>query len=133
MATKKGRTKNKCKVAWKEWEAGYAEKKGGKEEAAREKREFYCDNGKIKLRPSTDGDVPLTDRQIKKGASMKKPKKKKEQVEMVNDFTYMPGGGMMDQLKEEMRNSTTETKLKNKKKKVKGKKVVSNRAVAKKM
>ena len=35
-------------------------------EASRERREFYCDNGKIKLRPSDDADVPLTDKQIKK-------------------------------------------------------------------
>jgi len=57
--------KNKCSKAWKAWEAGYAKKEGGKAEAARERREFYCDNGKIKLRPSTDLDVPLTDEQIK--------------------------------------------------------------------
>jgi hypothetical protein len=57
--------KNKCKAAWKKWEAGYAKKEGGKEEAARERREFYCDNGVIKLRPSDDADVPLTDKQIK--------------------------------------------------------------------
>jgi len=60
------RTKNKCKAAWKAWEAGYAKKEGGKQEAAREKREFYCDNGVIKLRPSDDADVPLSDKQIKK-------------------------------------------------------------------
>lgn len=60
---------NKCSIAWKKWEAGYAKKEGGKEEAARERREFYCDKGKIKLRPSTDADVPLTDTQIKDGAS----------------------------------------------------------------
>ena len=57
--------KGKCGKAWKAWEAGYAKKPGGKEEAARERREFYCDNGTIKLRPSTDADVPLTDKQIK--------------------------------------------------------------------
>ena len=57
--------KDKCKKAWKKWEAGYAKKEGGKDEAAREKREFYCDNGTIKLRPSDDADVPLTDEQIK--------------------------------------------------------------------
>lgn len=57
--------KNKCKAAWKKWEAGYAKKEGGKEEAAKEKREFYCDNGVIKLRPSDDADVPFTDKQIK--------------------------------------------------------------------
>jgi hypothetical protein len=56
---------NKCKAAWKKWEAGYAKKEGGKEEASRERREFYCDNGTIKLRPSDDADVPLTDKQIK--------------------------------------------------------------------
>tara|TARA_R100000231_G_scaffold32810_1_gene28635 strand:+ start:454 stop:657 length:204 start_codon:yes stop_codon:yes gene_type:complete len=57
--------KNKCKAAWKAWEAEYLKKEGGKEEAARERREFYCDNGTIKLRPSDDADVPLTDKQIK--------------------------------------------------------------------
>ena len=57
--------RNKCKAAWKAWEEGYAKKKGGKEEAARERREFYCDNGTIKLRPSTDADVPLTNKEIK--------------------------------------------------------------------
>ena len=57
--------KNKCKTAWKTWEAGYAKKEGGKQEAARERREFYCDNGTIKLRPSDDADVPKTDKQIK--------------------------------------------------------------------
>ena len=62
----KMRTKKKCKEAWKAWEKSYLEKPGGKEEAARERREFYCDNGKIKLRPSDDADVPLTDKQIKK-------------------------------------------------------------------
>jgi hypothetical protein len=64
---------NKCAIAWKKWEAGYAKKKGGKEEAARERREFYCDKGKIKLRPSTDADVPLTDKQM--GASAAEPRK----------------------------------------------------------
>ena len=59
-------SKGKCGKAWKAWEAGYAKKEGGKEEAARERREFYCDNGIIKLRPSNDADVPLTDKQIKK-------------------------------------------------------------------
>ena len=62
----RSRGKNECKKAWKKWEAEYAKKKGGKEEAAREKREFYCDNGVIKLRPSDDADVPLTDEQIEK-------------------------------------------------------------------
>ena len=42
-----------------------AKKEGGKQEAARERREFYCDNGTIKLRPSDDADVPLSDKQIK--------------------------------------------------------------------
>lgn len=50
-------TKRKCKKAWKKWEADYAKKEGGKEEASRERREFYCDNGVIKLRPSDDADV----------------------------------------------------------------------------
>jgi hypothetical protein len=60
------RTRGKCKQAWKAWEKTYLEKPGGKEEAKREKREFYCDNGKIKLRPSDDADVPMTDKEIKK-------------------------------------------------------------------
>ena len=60
----RSRGKNDCKKAWKKWEAGYAKKEGGKEEAAKERREFYCDNGTIKLRPSDDADVPLTDEQI---------------------------------------------------------------------
>ena len=58
-------------AAWKAWEKSYLEKPGGKEEAARERREFYCDNGKIKLRPSDDADVPLTDKQIKKSKKTK--------------------------------------------------------------
>ena len=41
----RSRGKNECKKAWKKWEAEYAKKEGGKEEAARERREFYCDNG----------------------------------------------------------------------------------------
>ena len=60
------RSKNKCKVAWEAWEKPYLEKPGGKEEAAREKREFYCDNGTIKMRPTNDADVPFTDKQIRK-------------------------------------------------------------------
>ena len=64
---------NKCAIAWKKWEAGYAKKEGGKEEAARERREFYCDKGKIKLRPSNDADVPLTDKEM--GASAAEPRK----------------------------------------------------------
>lgn len=59
------RGKNKCDKAWKAWEKPYLKKPGGKEEAARERREFYCDNGKIKMRPSDDADVPFTDAQIK--------------------------------------------------------------------
>ncbi len=55
------RSKNKCKTPWEAWEKPYLEKPGGKQEAAREKREFYCDNGTIKMRPTDDADVPLTD------------------------------------------------------------------------
>tara|TARA_R100001086_G_scaffold193660_1_gene110645 strand:- start:3 stop:215 length:213 start_codon:yes stop_codon:yes gene_type:complete len=62
----------KCAKAWKKWEAGYLKKEGGKEEAARERREFYCDNGTIKLRPSDDADVPFTDEQIKAKKENKK-------------------------------------------------------------
>ena len=58
-------TRGKCKKAWKAWEKSYLEKPDGKAEAKREKREFYCDNGKIKLRPSNDADVPMSDKQIK--------------------------------------------------------------------
>ena len=60
----RSRGKNECKKALKKWEAGYAKKEGGKEEASKERREFYCDNGVIKLRPSDDADVPLNDEQI---------------------------------------------------------------------
>lgn len=62
--------KNNCRAAWKEWKKSYLEKEGGRKEAARERREFYCDNGKIKLRPSDDADVPYTKKQIKQGAQM---------------------------------------------------------------
>tara|TARA_R100001443_G_C3325416_1_gene171107 strand:+ start:324 stop:536 length:213 start_codon:yes stop_codon:yes gene_type:complete len=69
----RARGKNgKCAKAWKAWEAKYAKKEGGKEEAARERREFFCDNGTIKLRPSDDADVPLTDKQIKAEKKNKK-------------------------------------------------------------
>ncbi len=54
-----------CRKAWKEWKKPYLEKPNGRKEAAREKREFYCDNGKIKMRPSGDDDVPYTNAQIK--------------------------------------------------------------------
>ncbi len=54
-----------CRKAWKAWKKPYLEKPNGRKEAARERREFYCDNGKIKLRPSGDDDVPYTDAQIK--------------------------------------------------------------------
>ena len=63
---------DKCKKAWKKWEKGYADKPNGKQEAKNEKREFYCVNGTIKLRPSDDADVPYTDAQIE---SMKNKKK----------------------------------------------------------
>ena len=67
-------SKDNCKAAWKEWKKAYLKKEGGRKEAAREKREFYCDNGVIKLRPTDDADVPYTDEQI--AASKKKGKKK---------------------------------------------------------
>lgn len=54
-----------CRKAWKAWKKPYLEKPNGRKEAAREKREFYCDNGTIKMRPSGDDDVPYTDAQIK--------------------------------------------------------------------
>jgi len=47
-------------------------KKVVKKKAARERREFYCDKGTIKMRPSTDADVPLTDKQIKAEKKNKK-------------------------------------------------------------
>lgn len=52
---------DKCQVAWDKWTAKYDDK----EEAKREKGEFYCDNGKIKMRPKGDDDIPMTDAQIK--------------------------------------------------------------------
>ena len=63
--------KDNCKAAWREWKKAYLKKEGGRKEAAREKREFYCDNGVIKLRPTDDADVPFTDEQIKAAAKQK--------------------------------------------------------------
>ena len=60
-----------CRKAWKAWKKPYLEKPNGRKEAAREKREFYCDNGTIKMRPSGDDDVPYTDAQIKQMKSKK--------------------------------------------------------------
>lgn len=54
-----------CRKAWKAWKKPYLEKPNGRKEAARERKEFYCDGGKIKMRPSGDDDVPYTDAQIK--------------------------------------------------------------------
>ena len=83
-------SKDNCKAAWKKWKKAYLKKEGGRKEAAREKREFYCDNGVIKLRPTDDADVPYTDEQIaagKKNGSVyatskdyfkNRPKKKKK-------------------------------------------------------
>ena len=56
---------DKCAAAWAAWEKPYLKKPGGKKEAAREKGEFYCDNGKIKMRPLDDGDMPMSDAAIK--------------------------------------------------------------------
>ena len=56
---------DKCSTAWSEWKKPYLEKPNGAEEAAREKREFYCDSGIIRIRPSGDDDIPYTDAQIK--------------------------------------------------------------------
>ena len=54
------RTKNKCKAAWKAWEAGYAKKEGGKQEAARERREFYCVKGTSASSDGLSFIVPLS-------------------------------------------------------------------------
>ena len=77
--------KGNCKKAWEAWEKGYLDKPGGKEEAARERREFYCDNGTIKLRPSTDADVPLTDKEIRK-SKKSSPAKAKNLEEVVTQL-----------------------------------------------
>jgi len=63
---------DKCSTAWSKWREGYG---SNSQEAAAEKREFYCDNGTIKLRPSDDDDIPYTDAQIK---SMKEKKNKSD-------------------------------------------------------
>ena len=112
MATKRGKAKKK-NPCWKGYTA-------------------MGDDGKIIMKKKGNKMVPAC-RPIKDGASSKKPKKKKEQVEIVNDFTYMPGGGMMDQMKEEMRKSTNKGKVEKKKNRGKTKKMVANRAVAKKI
>ena len=64
---------DKCSTAWSKWKEGYGPNRS--REAAAEKREFYCDNGTIKLRPSNDDDIPYTDAQIK---SMKEKKNKSD-------------------------------------------------------
>ena len=64
---------DKCATAWAAWEKPYLKKPGGKKEAAKEKGEFYCDNGKIKMRPLDDGDMPMSDAAIK---AMKEKKNK---------------------------------------------------------
>ena len=60
--------KSKCAKAWKKWEAGYAKKEGGKEEAARERREFYWDrkSKKIDYKPTDAGDAPIDPKGVKK-------------------------------------------------------------------
>lgn len=80
MRSKSPFRQDKCAEAWKAWEAPYLKKPGGKEEARREKGEFYCDamiggSGKIKLRPSDDSDTPMTDAQIKERHAKKQEKK----------------------------------------------------------
>ena len=61
MKSKSPFKQDKCAVAWEKWTAKYDDKA----EAKREKGEFYCDNGKIKMRPTGDDDIPMTDAQIK--------------------------------------------------------------------
>ena len=65
MKSKSPFRQDKCATAWAAWEKPYLKKPGGKKEAAREKGEFYCDNGKIKMRPTGDDDIPMSDAQIK--------------------------------------------------------------------
>ncbi len=74
--------KNKCD--WAAWEADRMKSKSltkdtgpGTVEGAKEikeKGEYYCDNGTIKLRP-LKGDAPMTDEEIK---SSKTPLEKKK-------------------------------------------------------
>jgi len=61
MKSKSPFRQDKCAVAWEKWTAKYDDKA----EAKREKGEFYCDNGKIKMRPLDDGDMPMSDAAIK--------------------------------------------------------------------
>ena len=75
MKSKSPFKQDKCATAWAAWEKPYLKKPGGKKEAAREKGEFYCDNGKIKMRPLDDGDMPMSDAAIK---AMKEKKNKPE-------------------------------------------------------
>ena len=61
MKSKSPFRQDKCTVAWEKWTAKY----DSKEETKGEKGEFYCDNGKIKMRPAGDDDIPYTDAEIK--------------------------------------------------------------------
>ena len=105
---------NKCAIAWKKWEAGYAKKEGGKKEAARERREFYCDKGKIKLRPSNDADVPLTDKEM--GASKADPARTIGRGKNFNKANPTgtgadAGGGMTQKGVDEFKKNNPDSKL----------------------
>ena len=111
--------KNNCRAAWKEWKKGYLEKEGGRKEAARERREFYCDNGKIKLRPSDDADVPYTKKQIKDGASKADPRRTIGRGKNFNKVAKdksatgaKAGGGMTEKGVREYRRNNPGSKLK---------------------
>jgi hypothetical protein len=66
MISKSPFRQDKCAVAWEKKKKEYEAKgPGGLKEYNREKGEFYCDNGTIKLRPTDDADRPLSDAEIK--------------------------------------------------------------------
>jgi|TARA_R100000149_G_scaffold53030_1_gene22845 hypothetical protein len=81
MKSKSPFKKSKCGKAWAAWEKPYLKKPGGKKEAARERGEFYCDKGKIKMRPLDDGDMPMSDAAIKEMKRKNNKSKRKRTLE----------------------------------------------------
>lgn len=66
MISKSPFRQDKCAVAWDKLKKKYEAKgPGGLKEYNREKTEYYCDNGTIKLRPTDDADRPLSGAEIK--------------------------------------------------------------------
>ena len=64
--SKRKKKSDPCTGLWASKEAEYLKKKDGAAEWATEKDEYYCDGTKISLRPTDEGDRPLTDKEMKK-------------------------------------------------------------------